>query len=182
MLIKSGTKHFPIPNAHTYLRLSSSFGRWYLNWAVLAFSKYINPPLNSCKRNNDFKSMYYLGCHLIRVTTNLHSIYTNHPLTYARYNRKHYSDVIMGAMASRITSPRIVYSTVYSGANKRKPQRSTSLTSVRGIHRWPVNSPHKWPVTRKMLPFDDIFMNICIENKIPNCFVSLTITIVTKKL
>ena len=27
---------------------------------------------------------------------------------------------------------------------------------VRGIHRRPVNSPHKWPVTRKMLPFDDV--------------------------
>ena len=23
---------------------------------------------------------------------------------------------------------------------------------------WPVNSPHKWPVTRKMFPFDDVIM------------------------
>ena len=29
---------------------------------------------------------------------------------------------------------------------------------VRGIHRWPVNYPHKWPVTRKMLPFHDVIM------------------------
>ena len=30
------------------------------------------------------------------------------------------------------------------------------------IHRWPVNSPHKWPVTRKMFPFDDVIMEtIC---------------------
>ena len=29
---------------------------------------------------------------------------------------------------------------------------------VRGIHRAPVNSPHKWPVTRKMFPFDDVIM------------------------
>ena len=28
-----------------------------------------------------------------------------------------------------------------------------------GIHRWPVNSPHKWPVTRKMFPFDDVTMD-----------------------
>ena len=28
-----------------------------------------------------------------------------------------------------------------------------------GIHRGPVNSPHKWPVTRKMFPFDDIIMH-----------------------
>ena len=25
---------------------------------------------------------------------------------------------------------------------------------MRGIHRWPGNSPHKGPVTRKMFPFD----------------------------
>ena len=27
-----------------------------------------------------------------------------------------------------------------------------------GIHRWPVNSPHKGTVTRKMFPFDDVIM------------------------
>ena len=30
---------------------------------------------------------------------------------------------------------------------------------VRGIHRWPGNSPHKWPVMWKMFPFDDVIMN-----------------------
>ena len=50
------------------------------------------------------------------------------------------------------------HSTVYSDADQRKHQSSTSLAFVRGIHRGPVNSPHKWPVTRKMLPFDDVIM------------------------
>ena len=50
----------------------------------------------------------------------------------------HYDDVIMGAMASQITSLTINYSTVYS-----------------------VNSPHKWPATRKMLPFHDVIMLSC---------------------
>ena len=27
-----------------------------------------------------------------------------------------------------------------------------------GIHRGPVNSPHRWPVTRKMFSFDDVIM------------------------
>ena len=72
----------------------------------------------------------------------------------------HYNEVIMGAMASQITSLTIVYSTVYSGTDERKHQSSASLAFVRGIHRWPVNSPHKWPVTRKMLPFDDVIMYI----------------------
>ena len=68
----------------------------------------------------------------------------------------HYNDVIMGAIASQITSLTIVYSTVYSDADERKHQSSASLAFVWGIHRWPVNSPHKWPVMRKMVPFDDI--------------------------
>ena len=52
----------------------------------------------------------------------------------------------------------IVYSTVYSDADQRKHQSSASLAFVRGIHRGPVNSPHKWPVTRKLFPFDDVIM------------------------
>ena len=66
----------------------------------------------------------------------------------------------MDAMASQITSLTIVYSTVYSGADQRKHQSSASLAFVWGIHRRPVNSPHKWPVTRKMFPFDDVIMFI----------------------
>ena len=70
----------------------------------------------------------------------------------------HYDDVIMGAMASQITSLMIVYSTVYSGADQRKHKSSASLAFVWGIHREPVNFPHKWPVTRKTFPFDDVIM------------------------
>ena len=70
----------------------------------------------------------------------------------------HYCDVIMGAMVSQITSLTIVYSTVYSGTDQRKHQSSASLAFVWEIHRWPVNSRHKWPLTRKMFPFDDVIM------------------------
>ena len=70
----------------------------------------------------------------------------------------HYSDVIMGAMASQITNITIVYSIVYSGADRKKHQCSASLAFVEGIHWWPVNSPPKGPVTRKMFPFDDAIM------------------------
>ena len=64
----------------------------------------------------------------------------------------------MSAMASQITNLTIVYSNGYSSADQRKHQSSASLAFVRGIHRWPVNSPHKGPVTRKMFPFDDVIM------------------------
>ena len=43
-------------------------------------------------------------------------------------------------------------------------RRSKKISKLRvtglcaGIHRRPVNSPHKWPVTPKMFPFDDVIM------------------------
>ena len=55
----------------------------------------------------------------------------------------HYNDFIMCAMASRNTSLSIVNSTVYSETHQRKHQSSASLTFLRGIHRWPVNSRTK---------------------------------------
>ena len=71
----------------------------------------------------------------------------------------HYNDVTMGAMVSQITGLTIVHSTVYSGADQRKHQSCASQACVRGIERWPVYSPHKWLVTRKMFPFDGVIMN-----------------------
>ena len=67
----------------------------------------------------------------------------------------------MTAIASQITSLTIVYSTVYSDADQRKHQSSASLAFVWG----PVNSPHKWPVTRKMFPFDDVIMIISLQEE-----------------
>ena len=75
----------------------------------------------------------------------------------------HHGDVIMSAMASQITSVPIVYLTVCSGTDQRKHQSSASLAFVRGIHWWPVNSPHKGPVTRKIFPFDGVIVKIQIH-------------------
>ena len=71
---------------------------------------------------------------------------------------KHYDDVIMGAIASQITIITIIYWNVFSGADQSKHQSSAPLAFVWGIHRGPVNSQHKWPVTRKKFPFDDVIM------------------------
>ena len=64
----------------------------------------------------------------------------------------------MSAMVSQITSISNVYRSVCSDADQRKHQSPRSLAFVRGIHRWPVNSPHERPVTRKIFPFDDVIM------------------------
>ena len=86
----------------------------------------------------------------------------------------HYNDVIMSTMAFQFTSLTIVRSTVYWGADQRKHQSSTSLAPVQGIHRWPVNSPHNGPVTRKMFPFDDVTMqNDSAQRPMDQCMESV---------
>ena len=90
----------------------------------------------------------------------LEVIFTSIPRMLSMWHGiSHYNVVIMGAMASQITSVSIVYSTVCLGPDQRKHQGSASLAFVRGIQRWPVNSPHKGPVTQKMFPFDDVIMS-----------------------
>ena len=83
------------------------------------------------------------------------------------FHYNHYNDVIMSAMASHITSLTTVYSGGYSGADERKHHSSALLAFVGGIHRWPVNSPHKGPVTGKMFPFDDVIMIILYNGATP---------------
>ena len=93
----------------------------------------------------------FISCN--RLNFSLSSLYS---LWHFALSCSHYNDVIMGSIASQITSLTIVYSRVYSGADQRKHEGCASLAFVRGIHRRPVNSPHKGPVTRKMVPFDDV--------------------------
>ena len=90
-----------------------------------------------------------------RITWNLTWVLLSRPHPQS----SHYDDVIMWTIASEITSLTSVYSTVYSDADQSKHQSSSSLAFVWGIHRGPVNSPHKWPVTRKMFPFDEVIIN-----------------------
>ena len=99
--------------------------------------------------NNDNAMKNAFDITMITMSTRASAVY---------FHEKHYSDVMKSTIASQITGVSIVYSTVCSGTGQRKHQSSQSLAFVKGIHRWPVNSPHKWPVTRKMAPFDDVIM------------------------
>ena len=69
----------------------------------------------------------------------------------------HYSDVIMSVMASQITCVLIC-----SAVDQRKHQRSATLAFVRGIQRWPVDSPNKSPATRIMFSFDAVIMSLVV--------------------
>ena len=75
-------------------------------------------------------------------------------------------------MVSQIPGGSIVYSTVCSDADEIEHQNSASLAFARGIHRSPVNSPHKGPVTRKMFQYDDV---IVIVYHLPSALGSMLI-------
>ena len=72
----------------------------------------------------------------------------------------HYNDIIMGTMASQITSLTIVYSTVYSGVDQIKHQSSAFLAlALCGEFtgdRWIPRTNGQW--RGKMFPFDDVIM------------------------
>ena len=82
------------------------------------------------------------------------------PNTQEKKSIRYYSDIIMSAMASQITGVSVVYSTVCSGAHKKHIKALRHWPLWVEINRWPVNSPHKGPVTRKFFPFDGVVMAI----------------------
>ena len=73
----------------------------------------------------------------------------------------HYCDVIMGAIASQITSLTIFLPN-HSFRRRSKKTSKLGVTGIflRRIHRWPVNSPYKWIITRKMFLFDDAINDV----------------------
>ena len=121
------------------------------SWFTNLYNIQSNPIVRTYMR---FKSDFVIEPYLYPVK----KLQYREAISKFRYSSHHYTDVIMITMASQITSLTIVYSTVYSGADQSKHQNSASLAFVWGIHRGPVNSPHKWPVTRKMFSFDDVIM------------------------
>ena len=90
--------------------------------------------------------------------TMIHNKTTSHT---TQQRQIHYSDVIMNAIASQTTGVSNICSAVCSEADQRKHQSSASLAFLRGIHRWPEDSPHKGPITRKMFDLMASSCKIC---------------------
>ena len=93
-------------------------------------------------------------------------IWTDMGMEFAAYLAQNTSQTLQwchnGRYRSQITSRTIVYSIVYSGGDQRKYQSFAWLAFVRGIHRWPVNSPHKWHWVINML----CSINDCIASSL----------------
>ena len=113
----------------------------YLNWN-LSSARLIKYPLVFCCCLVSVSLIHTFQYYVMAMEQWNYSSITSQGILKNAGKIVHYNDVIMGLMASQITSLTIVYSTIYSAADQRKHQSSTSLAFVR-------NSPHKWPVTRK---------------------------------
>ena len=105
-------------------------------------------------KNKPFKSQF---CMYTRIS-DLNIVINGSADVLAPKVARNYNDVIMSAMASQSPASRLFTLPFIQGADQRKHQSSASLAFVRGIHRWPVNSPHKRPVKRKIFSFDDGIM------------------------
>ena len=68
----------------------------------------------------------------------------------------------MSAMTSQLASLTIVYSSIYSRRRSKKTPKHRVTGLCAENSQWPVNSPHKEPLTRKMFLFDDVIMWRCI--------------------
>ena len=137
---------------------------WWI-WINTSCEFIMNDCITTTKQSTTKPCAYFLGYTVYSPVIAALFTKCNTELSFAfKEETSHYDHVIMDEIASQITSLKIVYSAVYLDADQRKHQSSASLAFVRGIHRGPVNSPHKWPVTRKMFPFDDVIMLkwICI--------------------
>ena len=121
---------------------------WDIGCPVCVHIHWYNSNSRHC---NDVCNMM-LYWDMLKQHPEIYHIHTS--MVEANIHKFHNSDVIMSMMASQITS----VSLDYLGADQRKHQSSTLPALVRGIHRWPVNSSHKRPVARKILPFDDLIM------------------------
>ena len=79
-----------------------------------------------CRRHGSL----YLNCFNKKIKQKRRVQYHHKMIYFIVDWTAHYNDVITSAMASHITSLTIVYSAVYSGADKKKHQSSASLVNI----------------------------------------------------
>ena len=142
-------------------RLSKKSGRRWFETPSRLLWRYCNSHIFACWQTTRPNCVTFLQRHRRFVKPYLINSSKNNILLPEINGNGFYAiiyDVIISAMASQITVVSIVYPTICPGADKKMHQTSAWLTFVRGIHRWPVNSPHKGSVTRIMFPFDDVIL------------------------
>ena len=138
-------------------------------------------PMDHWVENRHFDEIFVTGCpgnchldnirwrHLIKFSQNDHNCVSVIIITRALpayvlnmaiafLHGEHYSDVINNAMVPLKTDVSICLLNRLFGRRAKKTPKLRVTGVFDGIHRWPVDSPHKWPAAREMLSFDDVIM------------------------
>ena len=136
-----------------------TIGAWLQHWncsEIIQTTKMHYMQMTKCVRD------HWVRTHTSRPEEGCSS--SGHAFHKGGENDAHYNDVIMSALASQITGVSAVYSTVFSGADLRKYQSSSSVVFVcvceggGGGGGGGGEFSHKGPVTRKMFPFDVVIV------------------------
>ena len=84
--------------------------------------------------------------------------YRHCPWKVASARHNNHTDVKWLSRCPKLPATQLYVQQLIQVAIKSKQQRSASLAFVRGIHRWPMDSPKKVPVKRYALPCDVVLM------------------------
>ena len=107
-----------------------------------------------CRRISTSLVFVIVSCSWYQIWWHLQAEKISFHFTLMLAELNHYSDAIMSAIASQITSLTMVYSTVYSGA-----EENIKAPGYRPLWRgFTGEFPAQRPVTRKMFLFDDVIM------------------------
>ena len=141
-----------IASSRFYVANNCTF--WYINWSRNLSSNHESQSEIDFWNTNAWNWSKILNIQQISFPGN------TSPISYISRNRRRVWRWILGHLKmfqwrhnGRYGVPihqptyTIVYSTVYSGADQENTKPPGPLAFVWGIHRWPVNSPYKWPVT-----------------------------------
>ena len=128
--------------------INSQFGTCLDSWAVVTCAKlWLDWPIKIKLEQAEFLQVFnYEPINILWIPVPLSCFLVN------------YTDVIMNCPGVSI---RRQLHCLFNHVLKRTSRKTSKfrVTFVRGIHRWPVDSPHKGPVKRKIFPFDDVIMS-----------------------
>ena len=116
-------------------------------------------------------------CNLPGVFQPQHQMGSLLDLTVNGYANVHYGDVIMGAMSSKNhQSHNCLLNRLLRRWIKENIKGSCHWSLCGGIHRWPVNSPLKWPATGNMFPFDGVIMVLAYRYLLDSAILAIQVS------
>ena len=145
-------------------------GLLFVSFLVLFLYSPMHCTMSQMKRNeNGTQSyrMYLISFHCVHQTTIIVDMYPEYADFTTASIAQHVTNLGHQNVALQWRQNHQPYVCLLNRLFRRRSKKTSKLR-VNGLcagnSPGPVNSPHKWPVTRKMLPFDDVIMGMQVED------------------